>query len=141
MRHAPRPPFKFQEEIQNATHPKSSKQEIQAVWEQYGYLIPNSINRFNSGHFLRSALASIQTKEQVLEFIESLNEDARRTGRSRCNKAEVARRQLEIVIESAGIANKVTGSELPPDYAQALHCLARRTCCGCHETGSYHPRG
>jgi hypothetical protein len=134
----PYPSFMHQAQIQAALAPTSSKAQIQAVWEQFGYLVPGSIVTFNSGHFLRGALASLTTEASVVAFIDSLDAEAQRQfgPTATCTKALVARNELQQYQR----VRELRGADFATAVESVLSNQARRTCCRCHETGSYCPR-
>lgn len=72
----------------------------------------------------------LETEEQALAFIEDLRE-------SGCTKGHSAKMRYDNHTESGALV-RMGMSRL--DIAIMALSSARRTCCGCHETGSFAPR-
>ena len=72
----------------------------------------------------------LETEEQALAYIEDLRE-------SGCTKGHSAKVRYDSFIES-GVLLRMGKSRL--EIAVIALSSARRTCCGCHETGSFMPR-
>lgn len=100
-----------------------------------GVLRPSDWSYAKDAEFARFPLACLTTMDDVDAFLAALDKAAGRTWRGECSKARSARASLAYYRERYGDRAFPWESEA----ARAVDVLsrARRTCCGCHETGSF----
>jgi hypothetical protein len=112
---------------------QSSLQDIDAAMRATGFFW-YSHHYLKDCHFKQHVLPlGLHDMEDVQSFLERLDTDSRQQARhlsNGCTKAYVARNWL---------TSRHRDCTTPLAWAITGLARARRTCCGCHDTGSFHP--
>lgn len=119
----------YETPVLEGVHLQSTEEELDAAMHRAG-MFQYSHEYLKDRHFQRYVLPiGIRTMDNVHQFLEKLDADNRGLSNATgCHKVSVARSSL---------AYQHGPTIDPMDWAISSLARARRTCCGCHHTGSF----